>query len=353
MSGVDERLICLAPGGKLNTSQKVYLLEVSSDPGSRFIDQAGRRAANRSCREEQRVLVDGREAKFGALVLGCCERLERHQVQADAVINEASHRPRQLAKREKRDRFRQFSGSTDCRCGHNRVDAAERTGKRAGHGVIADGPAKPVIPQAGGEDLPARAAEVGWFLIQQYGEEEVVIDDYVHGAPLSGELGFAFGHLGGQLGVAPGLADGVAKKGPLRRGYSRPSSPLLSSCNHGNRLGSEAGDHRRYRPRFVATADWLCYKSHMTSVGVRELRQRASELLRLVEQGETIEITDRGRPVARLTPIPEGSPLEQMYAAGEIEAASATLEDLPEPLVLPDNMEMPSAALGRLRRDER
>ena len=91
----------------------------------------------------------------------------------------------------------------------------------------------------------------------------------------------------------------------------------------------------------------------MTSVGIRELRQRASELLRLVEQGETIEITDRGRPVAHLTPVPEGTPLEEMYAAGEIEAASAGLDDLPEPLVLPENVEIPSAALGRLRRDER
>ena len=91
----------------------------------------------------------------------------------------------------------------------------------------------------------------------------------------------------------------------------------------------------------------------MTSVGVRELRQRASALLRLVEQGETIEITDRGRPVARLTPVPEGTPLEQMYSAGEVDPASGALDDLPEPLVLSDNIETPSAALGRLRRDER
>lgn len=91
----------------------------------------------------------------------------------------------------------------------------------------------------------------------------------------------------------------------------------------------------------------------MTSVGVRELRQRASELLRLVEQGETIEITDRGRPVARLAPVPEGTPLQQMHAAGEIEPASGGLDDLPEPLVLPDNVETPSAALTRLRSDER
>jgi prevent-host-death family protein len=90
----------------------------------------------------------------------------------------------------------------------------------------------------------------------------------------------------------------------------------------------------------------------MTSVGVRELRQRASELLRLVEQGETVEITDRGRPVALLGPLPEGSPLERMRAAGEIDAARADPDELPEPLVLPD-VEAPSSVLARLRRDER
>lgn len=91
----------------------------------------------------------------------------------------------------------------------------------------------------------------------------------------------------------------------------------------------------------------------MTSVGVRELRQRASGLLRLVEQGETVEITDRGRPVALLTPIPDGSPLERMRAAGDVETASADLDDLPEPLVLPAGTELPSRVLARLRSDER
>jgi prevent-host-death family protein len=39
----------------------------------------------------------------------------------------------------------------------------------------------------------------------------------------------------------------------------------------------------------------------MERVGVRELRQRASEILRRVsEDGETYEITDRGRPAALL-----------------------------------------------------
>jgi prevent-host-death family protein len=89
------------------------------------------------------------------------------------------------------------------------------------------------------------------------------------------------------------------------------------------------------------------------SVGVRELRQRASELLRLVERGEIIEITDRGRPLARLTPLPAGTPLQRMYAADRIEAATVDIADLPEPLTLPEGVEEPTAVLARLRRDER
>ncbi len=91
----------------------------------------------------------------------------------------------------------------------------------------------------------------------------------------------------------------------------------------------------------------------MTSVGVRELRQRASELLRLVERGETVEITDRGRPVALLGPIPDGTPLERMRAAGELDPATEDPDDLPEPLVLGGEVEAPSSVLRRLRRDER
>ena len=91
----------------------------------------------------------------------------------------------------------------------------------------------------------------------------------------------------------------------------------------------------------------------MRSVGVRELRQRASELLRLVAGGETIEVTDRGRPVAVLAPVPGGSPLDRLRASGEVTLAEGDLDDLPEPLALPAGTEPPSAVLERLRRDER
>ena len=91
----------------------------------------------------------------------------------------------------------------------------------------------------------------------------------------------------------------------------------------------------------------------MRSVGVRELRQRASELLRLVAGGETIEVTDRGRPVAVLAPVPGGSPLDQLRASGEVTPGEGDLDDLPEPLPLPAGKEPPSVVLERLRRDER
>jgi prevent-host-death family protein len=72
----------------------------------------------------------------------------------------------------------------------------------------------------------------------------------------------------------------------------------------------------------------------MTSVGIRELRQRASGLLRRVEAGETIEITDRGRPVAVISPLPEGGPIEQLLATGNLILASRDMGDLPQPLDL-------------------
>jgi prevent-host-death family protein len=90
----------------------------------------------------------------------------------------------------------------------------------------------------------------------------------------------------------------------------------------------------------------------MASVGVRELRQRASELLRRVEGGESIEITDHGRPVAVLAPL-EADPIERLRVSGDLRPSHADLADLPDPLPLPAGVESPAAALQRLRLDER
>ena len=75
--------------------------------------------------------------------------------------------------------------------------------------------------------------------------------------------------------------------------------------------------------------------------------------MRRLAAGETIEVTDRGRPVALLTPLPEAGPLERLRAAGEVEPATADLNKLPAPLELQAGQEPPSAILARLRRVER
>lgn len=45
------------------------------------------------------------------------------------------------------------------------------------------------------------------------------------------------------------------------------------------------------------------YIAFMTTTGLRELRQQASELVRQAEAGETVTITVSGREVAELGPI--------------------------------------------------
>jgi len=60
--------------------------------------------------------------------------------------------------------------------------------------------------------------------------------------------------------------------------------------------------------------------------GVRELRQNASKLLDRVEAGESIEITNHGRAVARLVPIDLVYPraFEVLLAEGLIRPGAGT-----------------------------
>ena len=60
----------------------------------------------------------------------------------------------------------------------------------------------------------------------------------------------------------------------------------------------------------------MCY---MDRVGVRELRQNLSVYLRRVVAGETLEVTDRGRPVAVLQPLSATQDqLERQLRAGRV-----------------------------------
>jgi prevent-host-death family protein len=65
----------------------------------------------------------------------------------------------------------------------------------------------------------------------------------------------------------------------------------------------------------------------MERVGVRELRQNASEILHRVEAGESFEVTDRGRPVAVLVKIAR-SGVARLEAQGRLRRGTGKLPDL-------------------------
>ena len=92
----------------------------------------------------------------------------------------------------------------------------------------------------------------------------------------------------------------------------------------------------------------------MQRIGVRELRQHASTWVRRAAAGETLEVTDRGRPVARLGPIPAVERgVEVLVAAGRLRPAQGPL-CVPEPLpAAPPGEPNLSSALAALRAEER
>lgn len=75
--------------------------------------------------------------------------------------------------------------------------------------------------------------------------------------------------------------------------------------------------------------------------------------MREVEQGEAFEVTDRGRPVALLTPIPQAGAVERLTASGRLRRAVGDLLELGAPLPAVAGLESPSERLERLRADER
>ena len=85
-------------------------------------------------------------------------------------------------------------------------------------------------------------------------------------------------------------------------------------------------------------------------VGVRELRQNLSVYLDRVKDGETLEVTERGQVVARLSPSRGvASSYEQMVEDGRISRASGALTDLGVP---PQASGRPLSDLIREQRDE-
>jgi prevent-host-death family protein len=87
----------------------------------------------------------------------------------------------------------------------------------------------------------------------------------------------------------------------------------------------------------------------MERVGVRELRREASAILRRVAAGESVEVTDRGRPVAvLLKSMPSG--LARLEREGLLRRADTDLLDL-RPIRPPRHATAPSRAVSEGRAD--
>jgi len=86
----------------------------------------------------------------------------------------------------------------------------------------------------------------------------------------------------------------------------------------------------------------------MTEVGIRALKQNASAVVADVVAGGSVTVTDRGRPVAAMIPLPS-SPLTLLLASGQARSPRRSLRDLPEPMPGPSL----SAELAVMREAER
>ena len=82
-------------------------------------------------------------------------------------------------------------------------------------------------------------------------------------------------------------------------------------------------------------------------VPVRVLNQDTAGVLAKVENGETVEITSRGKPIARIVPITHGE-LDDLVAAGRV--IPATIKG---PFPMPTLKAPPGADAGELIRQLR
>ena len=90
------------------------------------------------------------------------------------------------------------------------------------------------------------------------------------------------------------------------------------------------------------------------TVGLRELRHRTSEVLARVRHGETVDITEYGKLIARIVPVEERETppvMAQLLASGR--ARPATRPGYRPRMRAGDGTDKLTEALGELRDEER
>jgi prevent-host-death family protein len=93
---------------------------------------------------------------------------------------------------------------------------------------------------------------------------------------------------------------------------------------------------------------------HIDRAGIRELRQHASRYVDRAAEGHTVDITNRGRVVARLVPAGEAEgPLAELVASGVVRPPEDDGDVLDISPVPSTGEATVSDALRRMREDER
>lgn len=90
----------------------------------------------------------------------------------------------------------------------------------------------------------------------------------------------------------------------------------------------------------------------MKSVGIRALKQNASAVVADAAAGEVVMITDRGRPVAQLVPVPSGR-IDALVAAGRARLPKQSLAELAAPARRRRGRRRLSELVDEMRADER
>lgn len=140
------------------------------------------------------------------------------------------------------------------------------------------------------------------------------------------------------LGDFSGHASSVARRATLLA--TRPTGIVIAGAaippRHGLTLGLRSSlTHDLVRGDSVTTGPTCASMKHMSEVGIRALKQNASAVVSEAAAGETVTITDRGRPVAQMTAIPV-SRLRALVDAGRARRARRSMSDLPAPKPGPD-----------------
>jgi prevent-host-death family protein len=92
-------------------------------------------------------------------------------------------------------------------------------------------------------------------------------------------------------------------------------------------------------------------KLESNSVGVRELRQNASVLLRRVKAGEIIEITEHGTPIAKLVAVDPSKYGE--YLEKKLETLIIPAKEPLSNLKLRDILDLPGRPLSEILQENR